>query len=87
MTTKLKHKLQTLTLALATISIITALAGCGQADAGGGRDMAECTDLGHGFSECVITLRDTRRVVCIDAAGGGIGLSCDWTHVDGGDDL
>lgn len=34
------------------------------------------------FSECVITLTDTRKVDCVVYSGykqGG--LSCDWSHV------
>lgn len=35
------------------------------------------------FTECVITLTDTRKVDCIVYSTNGkqAGLSCDWSHV------
>ena len=34
------------------------------------------------FSECVITLTDTRKVDCVVYSGYKLGgLSCDWSHV------
>ena len=41
---------------------------------------------GDDIKECIVTLSDTRQVVCVVYAGyqkGG--LSCDWSHVSGAD--
>lgn len=38
------------------------------------------------IKECIVTLSDTRQVVCVVYSGyqrGG--LSCDWSHVSGAD--
>ena len=47
---------------------------------------SQCSDMDDDFSECVITLTDTRKVDCVvysDYKQGG--LSCDWSHVSGAD--
>lgn len=65
-----------------------ALAGCGSASepstpAHEVRSIdSQCSDMDDEFSECVITLTDTRKVDCVVYSGykqGG--LSCDWSHV------
>lgn len=79
------------TLALATTAIITlALAACGTT--GGIEDKSpenpDCTDLGGGIHQCMVTMSDTRRVTCLVYTGyrrGG--MDCDWSHVDGADNL
>lgn len=39
------------------------------------------------FTECIVTLTDTRQVDCIVYSTNGkqAGLSCDWDHVSGAD--
>ena len=80
------------TLALATTAIITlALTACGTAMQGNpGTSIAGCIDLGTTGSgyhvyDCQTTLRDTRRVNCVVVSATGI--DCDWSHVDGADNL
>lgn len=79
-------------LALATTAIITlALAACGTAiQDNNGTSKAGCIDLGTTGSgyhvyDCQATLRDTRRVNCVVVYKSGI--DCDWSHVDGADNL
>lgn len=79
-------------LALATTAIITlALAACGTAVRDyDGSAKADCVDLGSLASgstvyDCQATLRDTRRVNCIVV--GESAIDCDWSHVDGADNL
>ena len=47
----------------------------------------ECSAGADVFTECVITLTDTRQVDCIVYSTNGkqAGLSCDWSHVSGAD--
>lgn len=80
------------TLTAITLTLCTALAGCGSASepstpAHAVRSIdSQCTDMDDEFSECVITLTDTRQVDCVVYSGykqGG--LSCDWDHVSGAD--
>ena len=80
------------TLTAITLTLCTALAGCGSASepstlAHAVRSIdSQCSDMDDEFSECVITLTDTRQVVCVvysDYQRGG--LSCDWSHVSGAD--
>ncbi|KAB5919064.1 hypothetical protein GA614_06315 [Bifidobacterium adolescentis] len=87
------------TLFLLTPVFLLALAGCGSASepstpAHAVRSVdSQCsavadgfTEWADGFTECVITLTDTRQVDCIVYSGykqGG--LSCDWSHVSGAD--
>ena len=75
-----------------TLTLCTALAGCGSASepstpAHAVRSIdSQCTDMDDEFRECVITLTDTRQVDCVVYSGykqGG--LSCDWSHVSGAD--
>lgn len=80
------------TLALAATAIITlALAACGTAVRDyDGPAKADCIDLGSiesGYTvyDCQTTLRDTRRVNCIVV--GESAIDCDWSHVDGADNL
>lgn len=80
------------TIALAATAIITlTLAACGTAvQDNHGTSNAGCIDLGtagYGYHvyDCQVTLRDTRRVNCVVASRSGI--DCDWTHVDGSDNL
>lgn len=84
----------TICAALTAITLIlcTALAGCGSASepstpAHEVRSVdSQCSAGADVFTECVITLTDTRQVVCVVYSGyqrGG--LSCDWSHVSGAD--
>ena len=77
-----------ITLFLLTPVFLLALAGCGSASepstpAHAVRSIdSQCSDMDDEFSECVITLTDTRQVDCVVYSGykqGG--LSCDWSHV------
>lgn len=81
-----------ITLFLLTPVFLLALAGCGSASepsttAHAVRSIeSQCSDMDDDFSECVITLTDTRQVDCVVYSGykkGG--LSCDWDHVSGAD--
>lgn len=74
------------------LTLGTALAGCGSASEPSTPAHAvksiesQCSDMDDDFSECVITLTDTRQVDCVVYSGykqGG--LSCDWRHVSGAD--
>lgn len=80
------------TLALATTAIIAlALTACGTAmQDNPGTSNAGCIDLGTTGSgyhvyDCQTTLRDTRRVNCVVVSLTGV--DCDWSHVDGADNL
>lgn len=84
--------LTAITLFLLTPVFLLALAGCGSASepstpAHEVRSIdSQCSDMDDDFSECVITLTDTRQVDCVVYSGykqGG--LSCDWDHVSGAD--
>ena len=80
------------TLTAITLTLCTALAGCGSASEPSTPAHAvksiesQCSDMDDDFSECVITLTDTRQVDCIVYSGykqGG--LFRDWRHVSGAD--
>lgn len=80
------------TIALATTAIILmALAACGTAmQDNNGTSKAGCIDLGTTGSgyhvyDCQTTLRDTRRINCFVVSQTGV--DCDWSHVDGADNL
>lgn len=78
------------TLALAATAIIMlALAACGTATQDAeGTSSADCVGLDYGYESCTVTLPDTRRVQCLyRKVGYSGGLDCDWTHVDGADNL
>lgn len=73
---------------LLTPVFLLALAGCGSASEPSTTAHAvrsidwRCSDMYDDFSECVVTLTDTRQVDCVVYSGykqGG--LSCDWSHV------
>lgn len=69
---------------LIILTLCTALAGCGSAS--GPSVDSQCSAGADVFTECVITLTDTRKVDCVVYSGyqkGG--LSCDWSHVSGAD--
>lgn len=81
------------TLTTITLTLCTALAGCGSTSepstpAHAVRSIeSQCSQDEDGdFRECVITLTDKRKVDCVVYSGyrkGG--LSCDWRHVSGAD--
>lgn len=83
----------TLTAITLTLTLCTALAGCGSASktstpahaiAATGTTCSE--ESSDDIKECIVTLSDTRQVVCVVYSGyqrGG--LSCDWSHVSGAD--
>ena len=82
------------TLAFATTAIIMlALAACGTAmqdntgeDEGNG-DIV-CAEVAANIYQCDVTMRDTRRVTCLVYDGKlRAGMSCDWSHADGSDNL
>lgn len=77
---------------LLTPVFLLALAGCGSASEPSTTAHAvrsidwRCSDMYDEFSECVVTLTDTRKVDCVVYSSyeqGG--LSCDWDHVSGAD--
>lgn len=75
-------------LALAIAVIVTlALAGCDTEHEAVDTLTGETMTLS--VKEITITLSDTRRVPCIILSPGGRyqAMSCDWTHVDGSDNL
>lgn len=81
------------TLTAITLTLCTALAGCGSASktstpahaiAATGTTCSKRS--GDDIKECIVTLSDTRKVDCVVYSGykqGG--LSCDWDHVSGAD--
>lgn len=80
------------TLTAITLSLCTALAGCGSASGPSAPAHAvrsvdsQCSAGADVFTECVITLTDTRQVDCVVYSGHeNGGLSCDWSHVSGAD--
>lgn len=83
---------KTLTLAIAAI-ITLALAACGTAiQDNTGEDEANddivCATVASHIYQCDVTMRDTRRVTCLVYADiGEAGMSCDWAHADGSDNL
>lgn len=83
---------KTTRITLAITVICMALAGCGSASelstpAHAVRSVdSQCSAGADVFTECVVTLTDTRKVDCVVYSGykqGG--LSCDWYHVSGAD--
>ena len=81
-------------LALAATAIITlALAACGTAtqDNTGedeGNDDIVCAEVAANIHQCDVTMRDKRRVTCLVYAGDfRAGMSCDWSHAEGADNL
>lgn len=80
---------KTTRITLAITVICMALAGCGSASepstpAHAVRSIdSQCSDMDDEFSECVITLTDTRKVDCIVYSTNSkqAGLSCDWDRV------
>lgn len=84
---------KTTRITLAITVICMALAGCGSASGPSTPAYAvrsidsQCSDMDDEFSECVITLTDTRKVDCIVYSTNSkqAGLSCDWSHVSGAD--
>lgn len=83
---------KTTRITLAITVICMALAGCGSASepstpAHAVRSVdSQCSAGADVFTECVVTLSDTRKVDCVVFEGykqGG--LSCDWDHVSGAD--
>lgn len=82
------------TLALAVVSIVTlSLAACGTATQDNtGEDETNdgivCAEVAANIYQCDVTMRDTRRVTCLVYDGKlRAGMSCDWAHVDGSDNL
>ena len=82
------------TLALVTTAIITlALSACGTAMRDNtGEDEAHddivCAEVAANIYQCDVTTRDTRRVTCLVYDGmREAGMSCDWAHADGSDNL
>ena len=76
-------------LALATTAIITlALAACDTTTVTATNSVTG-EDVTVSLSEVTIILSDTRRVHCIilDRDATGQAMSCDWSHVDGADNL
>ncbi len=81
------------TLTAITLTLCTALAGCGSASKTSAPAHAiaatgtTCSkEFSDGIKECIVTLSDTRQVDCVVYSGykqGG--LSCDWSHVSGAD--
>lgn len=81
---------KTTRITLAITVICMALAGCGSASelstpAHAVRSVdSQCSAGADVFTECIVTLTDTRKVACVVYSGykqGG--LSCDWYHVSG----
>lgn len=79
---------KTTRITFAITVICMALAGCGSTSEPSTPAHAvrlidsQCSDMDDEFSECVITLTDTRKVDCVvysDYNQGG--LSCDWDRV------
>ena len=72
-----------------TLALCTALAGCGgmakaSTPAHAVRSVdSQCSAGADVFTECVVTLTDTRKVDCVVYSTNGkqAGLSCDWSHV------
>lgn len=80
---------KTTRITLAITVICMALAGCGSASepstpAHAVRSVdSQCSAGADVFTECVVTLTDTRKVDCVVYSTNGkqAGLSCDWSHV------
>ena len=76
-----------------TLALCAALAGCGSASEPSAPAHAvrsvdsQCSAGADVFTECTVTLSDTRQVDCVVYSGytqGG--LSCDWAHASGSDE-
>ena len=84
---------KTTCITLAITVICMALAGCGSTSepstpAHAVRSIdSQCSAGADVFTECVVTLTDTRKVDCVVYSTNGkqAGLSCDWSHVSGAD--
>lgn len=81
---------KTTRITLAITVICMALAGCGSASelstpAHAVRSVdSQCSAGADVFTECIVTLTDTRKVDCVVYSGYKQGdLSCDWYHVSG----
>lgn len=77
---------------LLTPVFLLALAGCGSASktltpapavAATGTTCSKRS--GDDIKECIVTLSDTRQVVCVVYAGYQKSGPCDWSHVSGAD--
>lgn len=75
-----------------TLVLCAALAGCGSASKTSTLAHAiaatgtTCSKSSDDIKECIVTLSDTRQVVCVVFEGYQAGgLSCDWSHVSGAD--
>lgn len=83
---------KTLTLAIVSIATLS-LAACGTATQDNtGEDEANdgivCATVASHIYQCDVTMRDTRRVTCLVYDGKiRAGMSCDWAHADGSDNL
>ena len=82
------------TLTLAIVSIVTlSLAACGTATQNNNGDNEAnddivCATVASHIYQCDVTMRDTRRVTCLVYNGmREAGMSCDWAHADGSDNL
>lgn len=76
-----------------TLALCVALAGCGSSTKASTPAHAvrsvdsQCSAGADVFTECVITLTDTRKVDCVVYSDyKQAGLSCDWNHVSGADE-
>ena len=83
---------KTTRITLAITVICMALAGCGSTSepstpAHAVRSVdSQCSAGADVFTECVVTLTDTRKVDCVVYSDyKQAGLSCDWSHVSGAD--
>lgn len=83
---------KTTRITLAITVICMALAGCGSASelstpAHAVRSVdSQCSAGADVFTECIVTLTDTRKVDCVVYSDyKQAGLSCDWYHVSGAD--
>lgn len=74
---------KTTTRSIMIIIATLALAACGPDD--GSVKGTDCIELDVNLDQCTVTLPDTRRVTCITHINGGV--DCDWSHVDGADNL
>lgn len=77
----------------ATAIIMLALAACGTATRDDtGEDEASddivCAEVAANIYQCDVPMKDTRRVTCLVYDGKlRAGMSCDWAHADGSDNL
>ena len=79
---------KTLALAAAAVMILAMCACSGESETKKGYDYSQCTNIGARIYQCDVQLSDTRRVTCLVYNGmREAGMSCDWAHVDGADNL